>query len=104
MIPGSRDGHTVSPKCARDARRAARGASGGATPTSNLVMGQCPEGALPLQTRSACRPEGPETPVGIIMGVYFESPSNPLGLLASPMSLMSPLHPRGYSGQSFVTA
>ena len=44
------------------------------TPISKLDMGQCPGGALPLQTRSACRPEGPATPVHIIMGVYFESP------------------------------
>ena len=41
------------------------------TPTSNLDMGRRPEWALPLQTRSACRPEGPATPVTIIMGVFL---------------------------------
>ena len=44
------------------------------TPTSNLGMGRRPEWALPLQTLSACRPEGPATSVTIIMGVYLESP------------------------------
>ena len=65
------------------------------TPTSNLDMGRRPEWALPLQTRSACRPEGPATPVTIIMGVDLDHlsppPSNPLGLLASPMPHMSPI-------------
>ena len=42
------------------------------TPNSNLDMGRRPEWALPLQTRSACRPEGPATPVYIIMGVCLE--------------------------------
>ena len=91
MLTCSSRGRPVK-RLARPAGRTGRGLGPlYGTPTSNLVAGQCPEGALPLQTRSACRPEGPATPVAIIMGVFLSPPpSNPLGLLASPMSHMSP--------------
>ena len=57
-------------RLARPAGRTGRGLGPlDGTPTSNLDMGLRPEWALPLQTRSACRPEGPATPVTIIMGV-----------------------------------
>ena len=65
-------------RLARPAGRTGRGLGPlDGTPTSNLDKGQCPGGALPLQTRSACRPEGPETPVGIIMGVDLSPPVQP---------------------------
>jgi len=50
-----------------------------ALPPVTWSWGSAQEGRCPY-IRSACRPEGPATPVTIIMGVYFESPrQTPVG-------------------------
>ena len=69
VLTRSSQGRPVQ-RLARPAGRTGRGLGPlDGTPIRNLVMGQCPVGALPLQTRFALRPEGPSSPVGIIMGV-----------------------------------
>ena len=59
-------------RLARPAGRTGRGLGPlDGTPTSNLFMGQCPEGALPLHDPPFLSSRRAKTPVVIIMGVYL---------------------------------